>query len=75
MFMEDGVVSEGHVAGQEKNIRVDKKYLQMLQLIGNSIHSSVKLEVDYPSRHEDGKLPILDWFPVKRSRKPFKTLL
>ena len=28
--------------------------------IRNSIHPSIRLEVDYPSRHGDGKLPILD---------------
>ena len=32
----------------------------LVQSIGNSIHSSIELEVDYPSRHGDGKLPILD---------------
>ena len=31
----------------------------LFQLIGNSIHPSIRLEVDYLSRHENGKLPIL----------------
>ncbi len=34
--------------------------MALVQKIGNSIHSSIELEVDYPSRHEDGKLPKLD---------------
>ena len=29
-------------------------------LIGDDIHSSIQLEVDYPSNHRDQKLPILD---------------
>ena len=33
----------------------------LVQSVGNSIHSSIELEVDYPSRHSDGKLPTLDW--------------
>ena len=40
-----------------------------VQSIGNSIHPSIRLEVDYPSRHEDGKLPILDlkvWIEKRR---------
>ena len=43
--------------GTGKNIELDKKCMQMLQSIGNSIHSSIKLDVDYLSRHDDGKLP------------------
>ena len=41
----------------------------LFQSIGNSIHTSIRLEVDYPSRHEDGKLPILDlkvWIEKRR---------
>ena len=32
--------------------------LLLFQSIGNSIHPSIRLEVDYPSRHEDGRLLI-----------------
>ena len=41
----------------------------LFQSIGNSIHLSIRLEVDYSSRHEDGKLPILDlkvWIEKRR---------
>ena len=34
--------------------------MNLVQKIGNSIHPSISLEVDYPSQHVDGKLPILD---------------
>ena len=61
MLMEDGVVCEGRVAGQENNMEVDKNCMQMLQSIGNNIHSSIKLEAGCPSRDEDGKLHILDF--------------
>lgn len=40
-----------------KRTEVDTKCMQMLQSIGNSMHSSIKLDVDYLSRHDDGKLP------------------
>ena len=41
----------------------------LFQSIGNSIHPSIRLELDYPSRHEDGKLLILDlkvWIEKRR---------
>ena len=28
--------------------------------IANDIHSSIQLEIDVPSNHNDGKMPILD---------------
>ena len=31
----------------------------MIKQVGNDIHPSIQLEVDYPSKHQDGKLPIL----------------
>ena len=34
--------------------------MKLLQTIGNSIHSSIQLEIDYPSRYEDKKMPTLD---------------
>ena len=38
----------------------DKRTFKILRQIGNSIHSSIELETDVPSNHEDKKLPILD---------------
>ena len=32
----------------------------LIQDIGNGIHSSIQLEVDFPSNHENRKIPILD---------------
>ena len=39
-----------------------------LEQVGNDIHPSIKLEIDYPSKHQDGKLLILDlkvWVEVR----------
>ena len=38
----------------------DERTMKLLQTIGNSIHSSIQLEIDYPSRYEDKKMPTLD---------------
>ena len=43
----------------EQTLEPDQRMHALFQLIGNSIHPSIRLEVDYLSRHENGKLPIL----------------
>ena len=57
---EGKVIQDESVAEQEQDIKADKRCMALVQKIGNSIHPSIELEVDYPSGHEDGKLPILD---------------
>ena len=34
--------------------------MEKVRQIGNNIHPSIQLEVDYPSKHNDNKMPILD---------------
>ena len=57
---EGRVIQDDSVAEQERDIKADRRCMTLVQRIGNSIHPSVELEVDYPSRYEDSKLPILD---------------
>ena len=38
----------------------DKKMFEEIKNIGNSIHTSIQLETDYPMNYEDKKVPILD---------------
>lgn len=38
----------------------DKRTMDLIKQIGDSIHPSIILESDVPSNHEDGKVPILD---------------
>ena len=38
----------------------DKRTMQKLQQIANNIHSSIQLTIDYPSNHQNGRLPTLD---------------
>ena len=42
--------------GKEK----DQVMMELVKEIGDEIHPSIKLEVDYPSRYADKRLPILD---------------
>ena len=68
-FEEGSFTQDENFAQIEKNLKPDNRCMQLFQSIGNSIHPSIRLEVDYPSRHVDGKLPILDlkvWMERRR---------
>ena len=47
----------------------DKATMTKIQEIANSIHESIKVTIDYPSNHANGRMPVLDleqWIePVK----------
>ena len=38
----------------------DKRTMELIRQVGDDIQPSIKLEVDYPLKHLDKKLPILD---------------
>ena len=50
----------------------DKRTMQLLQTIANSIHPSIRMTIDYPSKYPDGKVPMLDvkmWIEEKEGRQ------
>ena len=46
--------------GSDTLIPSDKRTKEVIREIGNSIHPSIQLEVDYLSNYKDRKMPILD---------------
>ena len=65
----DRVIQDENIVEQELAVKADKRCMNLVQKIGNSIHPSISLEVDYPSQHVDGKLPTLDlkvWVELRR---------
>ena len=52
------VTSEGITEDQDRCS--DEITMRLLQCVGNSIHPSIQLEIDYPSRHVDKKMPTID---------------
>ena len=38
----------------------DRRTMGVVRDIGNSLHPSIQLAVDYPCNYEDGKMPLLD---------------
>ena len=44
----------------DREIEDDQRTFEIVKQIGETIHQSILLEADCPSKHDDGKLPILD---------------
>ena len=44
----------------DENQNQDERTMTRLQQIANSIHPSIKVTVDFPSNHPNGRMPILD---------------
>eukprot|EP00794_Sanderia_malayensis_P016493 gene16493-18133_t len=38
----------------------DKSAMKMVQNVANSIHESIQVTIDFPSNHENGRMPVLD---------------
>ena len=53
VVVEEEVIVDEEVPG-------DKRTMEVVRCIGNSIHPSIQLELDCPSNHADGKMPSLD---------------
>ena len=53
-------VNETLVEAEGADVRADARTMEFIKKVGNTIHYSIQLEVDYPSKHEDEKMPILD---------------
>ena len=58
---EDGhiVITEDSI-NEDEGVPDDKRTMELLQAIANSIHPSIKMTIDYPSNYTDGKVPMLD---------------
>ena len=54
VFMDETSVAE------DQRTSADARTMNIIKQVGNDIHPSIKLEIDYPSKHQDGKLPIPD---------------
>jgi len=45
---------------QKSESEREKEGMDMFKRIGDIIDDCIKLEIDYPSKHDDGKMPLLD---------------
>ena len=53
-------VDDINIVVKTSNQECDRNVIERIKEIGDQIHTSIKLEADYPSNHVDGKVPILD---------------
>ena len=45
---------------KESEMKSDEEMMILLKMIANSVTKMIKGEEDFPSRHQDGQLPMLD---------------
>ena len=45
---------------EDAEIPDDERTMKFLQSVANSIHPSIRMTIDYPSKHVEGKVPMLD---------------
>ena len=63
-YVDDGNIIVYH--GEDKSISEkepglkEKEIMENIKIVGNSIHPSISVKVDYPSNHLNKRLPILD---------------
>ena len=57
-YIDGGIIHDP--IGTDEEEEADKRTMNLIKQIGNDIHPSIQLEVDYPTKYPDGKMPILD---------------
>ena len=60
------VVTEESIM-EDRELAKDRRTMTLFQSIANSIHPSIRVTIDYPSKHPTGKVPMLDvqmWMEV-----------
>ena len=45
-------MDEGQEGNHTEDVPADKRTLLLVRDVGNSIHPSIQIEVDFPSKHE-----------------------
>ena len=59
---------------EDKEKALDERTMELVRQVGDDIHPSIKLEIDYPSKHPDKKLPILKVWVEQREKRIQGTL-
>ena len=59
-YVEGKIITDTTKVVEDKKRAPDERTMELIRQVGDDIYPSIKLEVDYPSKHPDKKLPILD---------------
>ena len=58
---ENGVITiTDQSIAEDANMPNDERTMKLIQTIANTIHRSIRMTIDYPSRYNDHKVPMLD---------------
>ena len=66
---EDDLENEDDI--EDEDIPDDERTMTLFQTIANTIHPSMRVTIDYPSKHEEKKVPKLDvqmWIDMIENR-------
>ena len=59
-YVDDINIVAKKIVDDEPSEPADKSTMVKVQQIANTIHDSIKVTVDYPSNHDNGRMPVLD---------------
>ena len=45
---------------EDEGVPDDERTMKFLQTVANSIHPSIRMTIDYPTKYAEGKVPMLD---------------
>ena len=58
---EEGRLTITEESGEEDtNVPNDERTMKLIQTIANTVHPSIRVTIDYPSKYRDKKVPMLD---------------
>ena len=60
---------------EDADLEADKRTMLLLQKVANSIHPTIRVTIDFPSNHVDGKVPMLNiksWVETTERRTRIK---
>ena len=56
----ENVVFKKEWMEEDEILEEDKRTALVMRDVANTVHPMIQMEIDFPSNHSDGKLPILD---------------
>lgn len=59
-YHEERIVITEAAINEDQDIPDDERTMKLIQAIANTIHPSIRMTIDYPSRYEEGKVPMFD---------------
>ena len=59
-YIQGRLVTTDESREEDADIPNDERTMKLLQTIANTIHPSIRMTIDYPSKHRDNKVPMLD---------------